>query len=283
MSTRTAMVMTAALLLVACATKLVYQRLDWLVGWRLHDYVTLDDGQNTRFKQAFAQLWGWHRTHELPRYSGDLREIAGKIDSGVTITPEQVANRSARFQQHWQALMSRTIDSVCDIVRTLDEREVREILEGIDEKTADFAREYVAPPEAEQRAKSEKRTRKWITRWTGPLNRTQDKLVDDWAQKRRAIGKTWLDQRKLWRDQLAAALKARATSPGCNAFRPLFATPMDQFDDAGSGDIAYNQQQWNRLIADVLAAADDKQLKRASSELREMAQQLDELSVMPIR
>ncbi|HZP12185.1 MAG TPA: DUF6279 family lipoprotein [Nevskiaceae bacterium] len=270
----------AGLVLAACATKLVYQRLDWLINWRLHDYVTLDDAQNARFKTTFADLWAWHRSHELPRYSADLREMADKLDSRVTVTPQQVAAYGQRFQLHWQELMSRTIDSLCDLVRTLDEREVKEILEGIDEKTADFAKEYVAPPEDELRKKSEKRTRKWITRWTGPLNDAQDRLVDDWARKRRAIGKTWLDQRKTWRDQFAAALAARKSSPGCNAFRPLFATPMDQVSDAGADDIAYNQDQWNRLIADVLAAADDRQLKRASSELREMAQQLDELAAM---
>jgi hypothetical protein len=275
------LVLFAGMIVAACATKLIYQRLDWLIGWRLHDYVTLDDAQNAKFKVAFATLWKWHRAHELPRYSADLREIADRIDSRVTITPDQIAAYGDRFQQHWATLMSRTIDSLCDLARSLDEREVREILEGVDEKTADFAKEYVSPPEDEQRRKSEKRTRKWIMRWTGPLNTAQEKFLDDWAARRRAIGKTWLDQRKNWRDQFALALKARATSPGCNAFRPLFATPMDQVDGAGAEDIAYNQREWNKLIADVLAAADEGQLKRASSELREMAQQLDELAQMP--
>lgn len=273
----------AGLVLAACATKLMYQRLDWLISWRLHDYVTLDDAQNARFKDVFATLWKWHRAHELPRYSADLREIADKIDSRNTVTSGQVAAYTQRFQRHWEDLMSRTIDSLCDLARTLDDREVREILEGVDEKTADFAKEFVAPPEDELRNKSEKRMRKWITRWTGPLNGAQDKLVGDWARKRRAIGKTWLDQRKTWRDQFAAALAQRKTSPGCNVFRPLFVTPMDQINDAGADDVAYNQDQWNRLIADVLAAADDAQLRRASGELREMARQLDELAAMPAK
>lgn len=271
----------AAAALVACATKLVYQRLDWLIGWRLHDYVTLDDAQNGRFKLAFARLWRWHRAHELPAYSKDLREIADRLDSRVTVTAEQVDAYTARFQSHWETLMSRTIDSVCDIVQSLDDAQVREILEGVDEKTAEFAKEYVAPPEGEQRRKSEKRTRKWITRWTGPLNRAQEHFLDEWAAKRRAIGKTWLDQRKLWRDQFATALKQRTSSTDCNAFRPIFVTPMDQASSIGAEDFDFNQHQWNRLIADVIAAADDRQLRRASSELREMAQQLDELAAMP--
>jgi len=283
MGMRKAVSVGAGLLLAACATKLVYQRLDWLISWRLHDYVTLDDAQNAKFKDAFATLWRWHRSHELPRYSADLREIADKLDSRITVTPEQVGAYAQRFQRHWETLMSRTVDSLCDLARTLDGREVKEILEGIDEKTADFAKEYVAPPEAELRKKSEKRTRKWITRWTGPLNDAQEKLVADWARNRRAIGKTWLDQRRNWRDQFAAALAERKASPNCNAFRPLLATPMDQINDAGADDIAYNQDQWNRLIADVLAAADERQLNRASSELREMAGQLDELAAMPAK
>ena len=275
---RKTMLVAAALVLAGCATKLFYQRLDWFIGWRLHDYVTLHDAQAPPFKRAFTELWAWHRAHELPRYSADLREIAARLDSGITVTPAQIGAYTARFQAHWEGLMSHTVDAMCGVARTLDDAQVRNILQGVDENTADFAKEYVAPPEDVLRKKSEKRTRKWITRWTGSLNDAQEKLLDDWAARRRALGKTWLDSRKLWRDQFAAALKQRATSTDCNAFRSLFVTPMAQVDAPVAGDFDYNQQQWNRLIAEVLAAADDRQLKRASSELRKMAQEFDELA-----
>jgi hypothetical protein len=196
----------AALLLAGCATKLFYERLDFFIGWRLGDYVTLKQEQNLQFKGAFAQLWKWHRTHELPLYAQDLREMARTLD-GRAITASQVAERSARFQAHWERLMEQSVNSMCDLTKSLDDAQAREILEGVDDDIADFRKEYVEPSEKDLRRKAQKRTAKWIKRWTGPLNDTQENLLEGWGQQRRSIGAAWLEQRKkLWSHLIAQVI-----------------------------------------------------------------------------
>ena len=275
---RRILVVIAALAVVGCsATRLVYQRLDWLMAWRLHDYVSLNVAQKSAFKRDFSGLWQWHRSHELPLYARDLREIAAMLD-GRPVTAQLVAARSAQFQAHYERLMERTVDGMCGILTTLDDKQAAEILDGVDDDIEKFRKEYVAPSENEQRKNSQKRTAKWIKRWTGPLNGTQEDLLEGWGDQRRSIGAQWLVQRQKWRAQLAEALKQRAASPSCEAMRPLFVTPLAGIDPALARDLAYNENLWNQLIAQVAVTMDDRQLKRASSELRQMAQEFDELA-----
>ncbi len=278
MRMRNASFAVAALLLAGCATKMIYQRLDFFIGWRLNDYVTLTNEQQPVFKAAFVPLWQWHRTHELPIYASELREIARSLDGRSVVTATQIAQRSARFQSHWERLMDRTVTGMCALVQTMDDAQAREILEGVDDDLDDFRKEYVEPSDKELRRKSQKRTEKWIKRWTGPLNDTQEALLETWGQQRHSIGAAWLEQRKLWRAELERALKVRKTSPGCDVFRPLFVTPMASIGGALARDLEHNEEQWNRLIAQVIAAMDDKQRQRARDELEELAGQLEQLS-----
>lgn len=267
-------------MLAGCATKAVYQRLDFFIGWRLGDYVSFNDEQAPRYKRAFADLWRWHRAHELPRYAREMREIIPTLD-GRIVRREQVAARSAAFQAHWERLMDQTVTGMCGVLRTLDDAQLQEILEGVDEDIEDFAKEYVEPSEKDLRRKSEKRTERWIKRWTGPLNAPQKALLSGWGQERRGIGPVWLEHRKQWRTRLQAALQERGSSPACDVFRPLFVTPMTTMPEGLVRDIEYNQQLWNQLIADVIVAMDERQRKRARGELEELAGQLEQLAAMP--
>jgi hypothetical protein len=269
----------AALALAACATKMVYQRLDFFIGWRLNDYVTLNDAQQREFKRTFGELWQWHRTHELPQYAQDLRELARGIDRSV-VTPDQVVERSARFEAHWARLMDKAVTDMCPIVRTLDDAQAREIIEGVDDDLDDFRKEYVEPSEKDLRRKSQKRTGKWIKRWTGPLNDTQESFLDIWGERRRNIGAAWFEQRRKWRDRFELALSQRASSPDCAIFRPLFVTPRAGIDEAFARDLEFNEQQWNELIAQVIGSLDAPQQQRVRDELEEFAGQLEQLAAM---
>jgi len=269
----------ATLFAAACATKLIYQRLDTLIGWRLNDYVTLDDQQRRDFKRAFADLWKWHRTHELPKYAQDLREIARELD-GRAISAEEVGARSAQFQAHWSRLMDEAVTRMCPIVRTLSDKQAQEILDGVDDNLSDFRKEYVDPDEKELRSKSAKRTGKWIKRWTGPLNDVQEALLRTWGEKRLSLGAEWLAQRQHWRGELAKALAQRRDSPDCDGFRPLFVEPRKGVKDGFARDLAHNEKLWNELIAEVIADMDDRQRARTRDEIGDFAGQLEQLSTM---
>ncbi len=275
-----------AWILVACgvascaATGLVYQRLDWLAAWRLDDYVTLHREQAAQFKRDFSELWRWHRNQELPLYARDFREMAGVLDSAVS--REQVADYVGRFQAHTERVMARTVSGLCGVVQSLDDAQVREILDEVEEDTEEFARKYVNLPEDELRRNSEKRTAKWIKRWTGPLNPRQQELLREWGGKRRSTGADWLEYRKQWRGQLEQALSQRGSSASCEQFKPLFVTPMELRNETLAADLAHNELLWQQLMADVIGVMDRKQHDHAQRKLLEFADQLEQLVKTPV-
>jgi hypothetical protein len=271
-----------AVVLTGCATKLIYQRLDFFLSWRLNDYVTLTDEQQPHYKKAFGDLWRWHREHELPHYAQDLRQILSMLERREA-SPGEVAARIGKFQAHWERLMDHTITAMCPVVKTLDDRQAQDILEGVDEKNEEFRKEYVEPSDAELRKKSIKRTEKWIKRWTGPLTDQQEELLKAWGDRRRSIGPAWLAQRVQWRARLAEALKLRGTSATCDEVRPLLVTPLNDVTPALAADLAYNEDQWNALVARVIETLDERQRKRVREEIEELAGQLEQLSVMEPR
>jgi hypothetical protein len=260
------------------APKLLYQRLDWIAAWQMDDYVSLNPEQNAQFKQAFAQTWEWHRREELPAYAKDLREIAVSLDQPRSA--EQVAKHSARLQAHMERTTGRLVVDLCPVIRSLDDAQASEVLEGVDEDIKEFSEEYVEPPEEAQRRKSEKRTTKWIKRWTGPLNSQQKELIASWGTKRLSLGPQWLEYRKQWRDDLREALDQRAAAPDCAPLQPLFVRPMDLGNPELTANQQYNEALWNQLVADVIAAADAKQREHARKELLDLAEQLEKLSQM---
>lgn len=280
--TRIFITAAAAVLLAGCATKLIYQRLDFFLAWRLNDYVTLNGEQQPQYKRAFGDLWRWHRTRELPLYAQDLRKMSKMLDH-PQVAPEQVAARVAQFQAHWERLMDQAVTGMCGVTRTLDDEQVREILEGIDEKNEEFREEYVEPSEKELRTRSIKRTERWIRRWTGPLNDGQEDLLRAWGEARRGIGPAWLAQRQQWRAEMAAALARRGESPTCDPMRPLLVTPLGKVNPALAADLQHNEQLWNALIARVVETLDERQRKRARDEIEELAGQLEHLAAMEAR
>ncbi|HBX55541.1 MAG TPA: hypothetical protein DEH10_09155, partial [Pseudomonas sp.] len=61
------LVLVASLLLSACSRiGLAYRNLDWLVPWRLNDYLNLNSEQQAWLKPRIQSHLTWHCSRELP-------------------------------------------------------------------------------------------------------------------------------------------------------------------------------------------------------------------------
>lgn len=270
------------LVAAGCASPgFVYQRLDTFLGWRLNDYVTLNAEQKALYRLQFNELWRWNRQAQLPAYAADMREAAAALDRSVA--PEDTGRFVERFRGHWKDLMTRTVAGLCPVMQSLSEAQTRQILEEVDDGTERYQREAVKPPLRERQRASEREMTKWIRRWSGPLNARQRELVARWAEQRRDTSRQWLDYRQSWRARFELALSERRDSPRCEVFEPLFVTPGAARSEALQAAMAHNEELWRKLIADFIAAAEPEQIAHAQRELREFAEQLDELARDPGR
>lgn len=269
--------LAAAVLLAGCtAVGLAYQRLDWYAAWRIDRYVSLNSVQKAQRQEAVARFWDWHRTHELPRYARDLREIASVLDRPAS--PEVVRAYVERSEAYWRSATAQTLPDLCAVMQSLDARQAAQVLTRIDEDNREFAEKYVEAPEAERRRDTGKRLAKSIRRWTGPLNERQEALLSRWAQERRDIAPDWLDYRRQWRQQFAQALSQRQAPGMCARFEPLMVRPLDQMEAGLEAQRRANERRWMRLIADIVAAMDAEQREHARHKLGDLARELEEMS-----
>jgi len=271
----------AGLLLTGCtAFGLLYQRLDWYAAWRMDRYVSLDSEQKAQRRVAIERFWEWHRLSELPHYARELREIVAALDRPAA--PEAVQAYVELGEAHWRRAVSRAMPGLCGVLRTLDEQQVAEVLARIDKDNAEFAEEYVEPPERERRRNSGKRLEKSIRRWTGPLNPRQQSLLQAWTQERHDLAPAWLDHRHRWRVAFAQALARRRDAGSCATFEALIGHPLEIMASPLDPQRLDNERRWMRLIAAIVATMDAEQREHARRELLDLARQLDELARQPV-
>ncbi len=51
--------------LAGCSTKMGYYFLDWAIEWKLDEYVTLNDLQQTQFDAALNGFLIWHKICQI--------------------------------------------------------------------------------------------------------------------------------------------------------------------------------------------------------------------------
>jgi len=63
------LLLALGLLVSACSKAgLAYRNLDWVISWRVNQYLDLDSQQKAWFKPKLQEHLTWHCSTELPRY-----------------------------------------------------------------------------------------------------------------------------------------------------------------------------------------------------------------------
>ena len=81
---RPALLALLALLVAGCAAQtLAYRHADWLILWKVDDYVDLNSDQKAFLRDRLKAHLVWHRTEALPVYEAFLHDIKNKSADGV--------------------------------------------------------------------------------------------------------------------------------------------------------------------------------------------------------
>lgn len=266
-----------ALLLASCSTtKLVYNRLDWLVSWEIGKYVELEGRSKLLFESSFAELWHWHRGTQLTAYANDLREIAAAAQGPVD--EAQLRGWFDRADVHAERLFDEALPPTAQVLQSLDDAQVAGMLERMAEQRKEEAEDEAeqTPKEAlEHRVRS---TTRGLRRWLGSVSDEQKALVRDWAASRRDNPEAWARYGADWSRAFEQALAARA-EPGFEArLRKLF-TEADLPEATEVEAInAHNRDAFIGFLVRLAPTLDAKQRRRFHSALNALAEDLDELA-----
>lgn len=274
---------TAALaLLASCsATKLAYNRLDWLVAWEIDKVVELEGPSQQLFKAGFTSLWQWHRNTQLQAYARDLREIADA--AGQPMTEEQLRGWWERGAAHGRRLLDEAMPPSARVLQALDDAQVRQMLEKMSEqRREETADELERSPEETREEMARSRSR-GLRRWLGPLSDAQEGLVGEWAAARRSDPVLWQRYGEHWEQAFAATLATRSQPGFEQRVRDVFDRPELPDSEAARALNEHNRDTFLRLLARLAPTLSEQQRRHFRKKLVGLAEDLEELAAQSQR
>jgi len=274
---RCALACLVAVGLGGCALGVVYPRLDTLVGFYLQGLVSLDRAQSAQLKTTLAGNLEWHRRSELERYAALLRDMAAAVDGGTGRSDWLEASR--RTEDYFRRIFEQAAPGYTALAATFTDAQVTELLESLaaaDEKTwREFARR--TPPERDaRRGKSMIRA---IERFTGTLDAAQRAAVRAHVAESPSFMPQWHENRRQWREALAATLAGRRSDPGFEArMFVLIARPDDLWTPPYRAAVEHRRESLARLMATIDATLTPQQRAAARRQLLALAEEVQGLA-----
>ena len=272
--------LTALLLagLAGCGASLVYPRLDSLVGLYLRGLVSLDGSQSARLARTLEHNLEWHRSEELERYEAFLQGLASQVRAGLTRDGLEDAAQQAEI--YWRRIFEQAAPGYTALAATLSDRQVRELLESLQRADEKTWREHSGRTSEDRYAQREKSLRKNIERMTGPLSPQQRQLIHDYAWTARPFMFEWRENRRLWREELAATLRARSGPQAAFAerMRVLIAEPDRLWTPEYRKAIATSRSEFLDLVVQLDASLTPQQRVVAQDRLLALAKEVRDLA-----
>lgn len=264
------------LLLSACSTKLAYNYLDWILEWYVEDLVTLSEDQEWLFRNALARELNWHRKKQLPLYVKSLDDLHDAMNSGLTV--EALGKIYSEQENGLQELARQITPAMSQLLATLSDKQVEQLLENLEEQNQELAEEYVNKPAAEL---VKQRTERMVDRaenWLGTLNDAQTRLITEWSQQIRPTATQWIANRRAWQTRLGDSLKTSRHSPDfINDVEELFVNGSAAWPAAYRKDFEHNLDITLRMLVSLQQQLSDRQRQHLSEEIAVLRKQLVEL------
>ena len=266
--------------LAGCGASLVYPRLDSLVGLYVRGLVSLDGSQSASLARTLEQNLEWHRSEELERYDAFLQGLASQVRAGVTRASLEDAAQQAEV--YWRRIFEQAAPGYASLAVTLSDRQVQELLESLRQADAKTWRDYSGRTAEDRHSRREKSLRKNIERMTGPLNPQQRQLIHDYAWSARPFMFEWRENRRLWREELAATLRVRSGPRAAFAerMRVLVAEPDRLWTPEYRKAIATSRSdlldlvvQLDALLTPQQRVVTQERLLALAKEVRDLAQE----------
>ncbi|NMZ07507.1 hypothetical protein HBO37_19345 [Pseudomonas proteolytica] len=201
-----------SVLLAGCnRVGLAYRNLDVIIPWTLNDYLDMNAGQKSWFNDTLKDHLAWHCTTQLPGYLDWLDRLQQMVDNHQ-VSDAALQTRTLEAKQAIADVARQITPSAIQLLRGLDEQQVREMDQALVKDLRKRQDEYLKPPLAQQIKDRSERMSKRLDAWLGPLNASQQERVLAWSTALGAQNQQWIGNRAHWQAQFIAAVNQRASS-----------------------------------------------------------------------
>lgn len=161
----------ALVTLSSCSSlKLSYQFADWILFYKLRDYVDLSGQQKERVEVEFDKLIQWHTQIELPKYIRILTNIKADIQNNTLQTKWDSYQQQYYVRQ--TVLLERIIPPLSEIILEMSPEQLKDLKENLQEENE----ELIEDKNLEVEERKEKRIERYIENyeyWLGSLSDEQ--------------------------------------------------------------------------------------------------------------
>ena len=270
---RLAAVLLALLLLAGCGNTFLYNRLDWLIGWYVDDYVELSRAQEKVFQQRLRSVLDWHRREELALYAALLQQI--EADSAAPLDADTVRDWSRQLLLALERIEARLWPLIHEIGADLDQAQMAGLLENIQARQRELEEEYLTRTDEEYAEDNFDRLSENLRDFLGPLGAAQEAQIARAAQAMRRLDQAWLEERRLW---LKTLQRLSAREPGWQAaLRAAWAQRKERRTPRYHAYRRHNMDIIHALVADVLNARSERQDRHLQRELDSLRDDLQTL------
>ncbi len=274
---RIAFLATALVLMAtACGVKTAYNNADWLVMRWIDDRVSLTAEQEQAVEAALERDLKWHCASELPAYAEFLQEVRFDITK-ARITTATLEGHGERASDFGLRLLSRVRPTLIDLLASLDDVQVEQLIESFEERNRELAEEAGRSDTALQRERV-RGMEKGMRRFTGRLTSEQRDLLSNWAAKLQPTAEIVLERRLAWQAEFAQALSIRHDRQAFETAARILLDPAAHQSDAYRSRMQTNRERTLETLAKIHYSAPQRQIQRAGKRLTGLADDLEQLS-----
>lgn len=269
-----------ALLVVSlggCSTKIAYHFLDNILSWQLNSYVDLEGDQKALAEQTFKNFHAWHRQTQLPLYVDYLKGMQALFDK-ESVSAEELHKASNELQDLMDISMQELLPGLVEILSTLSDEQVNELLENLAKESEKYEEDYVDISAKKQRKLRIDEIRDYVDRFLGRPSSEQKQSLDDWADSMKDYEALMLKQKKQWEADVAAAMEVRHDKALlANKLASLVVYRTDNWDAELEAVLDHNQTLTFDMFAFLFNSRDEDQREKTRKKIQNYIETCEEM------
>lgn len=275
-SARSLGLLLALLVVAACSrVELVYRSLDWLIPWKLDNYLSLDAGQSDWLDARLDEHLRWHCRNELPRYLDWLERHRGLL----TANPDagQLEAPVAEARALLQPTLSRVAPDAARLLAGLSAAQVSELDQRLAAERAKLNEQQLGGDLEQRLQRRATRAQRRLEDWLGPLHAQQRAYLRLWAARHEANVQPWLANRARWQAQLLDDLRQPHKESLSARLEPLLANPERYWSEDYQRAVVRAQLLLAELFSELWASTTPAQRAHLQARLDDLREDLEGL------
>lgn len=276
------------LVLLACAVvlsgcsrmNLAYRNLDLLIPWSLNDYLDMNRDQQTRFRAQLREHISWHCRTQLPGYLDLIERLQAQVRRG-SLNESALRALYGNAQEAIQTIALEITPTTVQLLRDLDDRQVRALDEQLEKDRQEREKKYLEPPLDQQIRQRADRMQERVEQWLGKAGAAQRQRIHQWARALSGQNQLWLDNRAQWQRSLVEAVRNREQANFDERIARLLQDPEVYWTAPYRAAFPAVEQATIDLVIDLYDMADATQRRHLDKRLQDMRRDLGSLDCLP--